>query len=466
MIEADITIIGGGIGGYVAAIRAAQLGKKIVLIEKDEIGGTCLNRGCIPTKNLLHSTEILDTVMHAAKYGVKVSGYEVDFTRMMTQKERVIRRLRQGVSRILKSHGIQVIQGTGSLLNPNEVLFSGESDEIIKTQNIILATGSTPQIPPIPGADSPQVVDSTAILKIGEIPQSLAIIGGGAIGLEFATIFSRLGSKVTVIEMMPQLLPQEDSEAVGILRSSLDDSGVLIQTSARVNAISDNGNQATVAYFHNNETKEIKAEKVLIATGRRPQYDQAQLDKTGISLDSNFVKVDEHLETTASGIYAVGDITGGYLLAHKAAEQGEIAAESIAGMVKAFNASFVPRCVYTAPEIASVGLDEAKAFEQGYHVQSGRFPYSANGRANASDDTIGQVKIITDTTNKKILGAIICGHLATELIHTVAVAMKTGGTTEDLADAIFAHPTFSESLKEASLDSLGRALHIFRKEQV
>ncbi|HEX78042.1 MAG TPA: dihydrolipoyl dehydrogenase [Dehalococcoidia bacterium] len=460
MIESDVAIIGGGPGGYVAAIRAAQLGLKVALVEKEALGGTCLNRGCIPTKALIRGVELLDAIRNAEEYGIAVAGVSTDFQKMMARKEAVVKRLVGGLEAVLLSHNIRIVRGVATLVSATEVEVAGEAKENIKARNVILAPGAVSAPIPAPGAQSPDILDSQAALSLGEIPKSLAIIGAGVIGVEFATIFARLGSSVTLLEALPKVLPQEDAEITSILEKSLRKIGIGIHTSAQVTRITDVPAGKSISFTVNGQPKEIQAQRVLAAVGRRPNTEGLGLDRLGIATEKGFIKVNERLETSLPGVYAVGDAVGGLQLAHKAFAEGEIAAENAAGQKTAMDYRVIPRCIYTIPEAAAVGMSEAEAREAGHDVQVGRFPLAGSGKATVLGETRGLVKVVADGDTGEILGVHICGPQATELIHEAVLVMNLEGTVEDLAAAIHAHPTLSEAVREAALDSRGLAIHM------
>ena len=466
-MEVDVAVIGGGPGGYVAAIRAAQLGLKVALIEKDAVGGTCLNRGCIPTKALIRGAELLETARQAEEYGVLATGISLDLQKMMRRKNTVVQRLVGGLQGVLKSNGIQVIKGVGLPTSARQVeITSAEGQkDTVQARAIILAPGAVPATIPVPGVQGTGVIDSTDALNLKEIPKSLLIIGAGVIGVEFATIFSRLGSQVTLVEMLPKLLPGEDEEVTAIVEKSLREQGVTIYTGATVTSIKDDEAGKAIAFTKNGEAQEIQGQLVLMAVGRKPDTEGLGLGALGVATEKGFIKVNEYLETSLPGVYAVGDAVGGPQFAHKAFADGEAAADNIAGQKTVADYKAIPRCVFTIPEIASVGLSEKEAQEAGYEVQVGRFPFIGNGKATILGHTEGLVKIVSDRGSGEILGVHICGPQATELIHEAALAMKMEVLVEDLANAIHGHPTLSEAIKEAALDSQGLAIHIPAKRK-
>jgi dihydrolipoamide dehydrogenase len=456
----SITVIGGGSGGYVAAIRAAQLGAQVVLIEKDTLGGTCLNRGCIPTKALLQSTEVYSLAKNAENFGVRVENASLDFSSAMEWKEATVKRLVGGVVSLMRKNKIKVIKGTGTLVEPTTVKIV-ESKEKIKSDSIIIATGSKPAKVPIKGIDEPGVINSDDALAMNHLPRSVLVIGGGVVGLEFAQILSRMGAKVTVVEIMPQILPGEDTEIAQTLASELREQGIEIYCGATISSIkSATSGESKVLFTTTAGGEELRTvEKVLLAVGRRANIDDTGIEELGITLDKGSIVVNEHMETNIPGIYAVGDVVGGLMLAHAAMAEGKCAAENITGLDSTMDYRAVPRCIYTSPEMAGVGLTEAEANKQYQDVRIGRFPFIASGRALTLNETNGLVKIIADAKYREILGVNILGPQASELIAEAVLAIQWGATCEELASCIHAHPTLSEAVMEASLNVDKRAIH-------
>jgi dihydrolipoamide dehydrogenase len=454
MANYDVCIIGAGPGGYVAAIRAAQLGGKVCVVEKDEVGGTCLNRGCIPTKALLNAIEVLSCVRDAGEFGINVTGYSFDFARMMSRKEEVVKRLRDGIGYLFKTKKIELVKGTGKFLDPNTVEAAGR---ILKANSIIIATGSVPMELPFFKYDGTGILSSDDILKIPYVPESLMIVGGGVIGCEFACIFVALGTEVTIIEMLEQIVPTEDKEIAKRLETILRKKGVKILTKTKIEKIEKRADGAVAKL---SDGTEVKAQTALVCVGRRPDSKDAGIENAGIKTERGRVVTDEFLRTNLPGVFAIGDVIGGYLLAHVASYEGIIAAENIFGKSRKADYTVVPNCIFTDPEIASVGLTEDKARTQGYDVKAGKFPFIASGKAQAMRKTEGFVKIVTDTKTGVILGGQIIGPHATDLIAEVAVAMGANCTAGHLAEIIHAHPTLAESIMEAAHSVNGRAIHI------
>lgn len=463
MVEKDIVIIGGGPGGYVAAIRAAQLGGKVILIEKEELGGTCLNWGCIPTKALLRGVEILDLIEGGKDYGILAGPVTVDFAKLMARKDRAVKTLVGGVSGLMKANGIEVIKGTGKLISPQviEVVNAKQEKEIYQARKIILAAGSVSAEIPIPGVKLPGVIDSYGALQLKQIPESMVIIGAGPIGLEFGTVYAALGAKVTVLEMLPQILPSEDPEIAAALEKTLRRFKIQTLTGIKVQKIVEGPEgKLQVTAAAGAEEKIFPAQYVLMAVGRKPNVEGLGLEEAGVRFSKKGIEVNERMETNIPGVYAIGDVTGKWLLAHYASAQGEVAAKNALGQEAQMDERVVPRCVYTLPEVASVGLTEQKAREEGYEIKIGRFPFSANGKATILGERNGLVKIVADGKYGEILGVHIFGPHATDLIGEAVVAMRLEGTATDIGQAIHPHPTLTEALMEAAFDVEGTAVHI------
>ena len=463
MVEKDLVIIGGGPGGYVAAIRAAQLGGKVTLIEQEELGGTCLNWGCIPTKALLRGVEILDLIEGGKDYGIQPGSVTVDFAKLMARKDRAVKTLVGGVSGLMKANGIEVIKGTGRLVSPQkiEVVNAKQEKEIYQARKIILAPGSVSAEIPIPGAKLPGVIDSNGALTLKEIPESLVIIGAGPIGLEFGTVYAALGAKVTVLEMLPQVLPSEDPEIAAVLEKTLRRFKIQSLTGVKVEKIIERpeGKLQVTAAVGGGE-KVFPAQYVLMAVGRKPKVEGLGLEEAGVKFSKKGIEVNDKMETNIPGVYAIGDVTGKWLLAHYASAQGEVAARNALGQEAQMDERVVPRCVYTLPEVASVGLTEKKAGEEGHRVKVGRFPFAANGKATILGERNGLVKIVADEKYDEILGVHIVGPHATDLIGEAVVAMRLEGTAPDIGHAIHPHPTLTEAMMEAAFDVDGTAVHI------
>ncbi|MBA7620608.1 Dihydrolipoyl dehydrogenase [subsurface metagenome] len=464
MKQSDVVIVGGGPAGYVAAIRASQLGGKVILIEKDALGGTCLNRGCIPTKALLHSVEILELVRKGKDYGISVGEPSIDFTQMMNRKDTVVNTLVTGVQYLMRSNAIELIKGTGKVISPTEVAVDSGQQEVVRAAKIVLTPGSVPSVVPIPGVDGSGVITSDDALQLSEIPRSLLVIGGGAIGVEFATIFAKLGTRVTIVEMLPQIIPTEDQELSISLRRVLERDRIKIFTSAQVGRIEDDpeGDKLISVVTGEGEQK-LTAELVLVAVGRKPNIEGLGLERVGIKTEQGSIAVNDRMETNIPGIYAAGDAIGGILLAHVASAEGEVAVENALGKKSVINYKVVPRCIYTMPEVAAVGLTESQAREEELNLKIGRFPFTANPRALILGQPDGFVKVLSDAKSGEIFGIHIFGPQATELISEATLAMRMEATVSEISSTIHAHPTLSEAMRETALDAEGMVVHMPRK---
>jgi len=459
----NLVIIGGGPAGYVGAICASQLGANVTLIEKDEVGGTCLNVGCIPTKVLTSTAHLYMSMKRSERWGLKTHGINLDFPQVMKRKQMVAQRLVTGVKSLLKARGINLIKGSAGFLTEKVIEVKTDKDNIqkIEADKILIATGSVPIMLPVPGMKLEGVVDSTGALSFNQVPKSLLVIGGGAIGCEFAYIYHSFGAQVTIVEMLSQILPGEDHEIVASLRTSLERSGIKIFTDSKVSKITPGKEgKKNVSVSSLKEEIDIEVEKILVSVGRKANTKDLGLEKLGIKMDRSNVKVDEYLRTNLPDVYAAGDCIGNWLLAHVASREAELAVENALGAQKKMDYTAVPRCIFTHPEIGSVGLTEKQATEQGIKIKTGKFPFLANGRAQAEDEAEGMVKIIADADSRKILGAHILGPRATDLIAELTLAMQMGAKTEDLIDTIHAHPTLAEPIREAALKLEGRPIHI------
>lgn len=460
MKEFQVAVLGGGPGGYEAAIRCSQLGLKTALIEARELGGTCLNRGCIPTKALLHSAELFEEAKNAAAFGVKAENVSFDFAAMAKHKDGVVARLRRGIEALEKGHGVEVIRGFGKLTGKNTIDINGET---VRAEKIILAMGSAPARPPIPGIDGKNVMTSDDILAMESCPDSFVIIGGGVIGMEFATLFATLGKPVTVIEMMPSILPGVEKEITDLLLAGLGKK-VKVITGAKVTAI-EGGDSVTVRYEENGTAQTAQGGACIVSVGRRPMTKDMGLKALGIRMNRGFVDVDDFLETSIPGIYAIGDITGKIQLAHVASAQGLVAAANCAGKRERMAYDIVPACIYTSPEIAYVGMTEEKAKAAGREFAVGRFNVAGNGRAMVMGAASGLAKILSDAKTGEILGAQLMAPRATDMIAEICAAMKCEGTIEELAATIHPHPTVSEVIMEAAHDAEGLCCHAMPKRK-
>jgi dihydrolipoamide dehydrogenase len=452
----DIVIIGGGPGGYVAAIRAAQLGVKVLLAEERELGGTCLNRGCIPTKAMVHCAEAYSVAKHGEEIGLSFSDLSLDFAGVARHRDRVVGTLVQGVHSLMKGNGIEVVQKRAQILAPGKVVV-GERE--VETRNIIIATGSAQGKPPIPGIDSPGVVDTDIILEAKTLPKSLLVLGGGVVGVEFASIMAAFGVDVTLVEMLPGLLSTLDSELGKRLGICLRKAGVSIHTGTRVCSIAPGPGGLNVELEGKKGNQQVTVEQVLLAAGRMPNFGGLDLDGLGIEYDRRKgIKVDETMATNVPGIWAIGDCVGNLMLAHVASHEGIVAVENIMGQEARMDYRVVPSCVFTNPEVASVGLSEEEAKEQGIEYRVAKFPFMANGKALAQNTTDGLVKIVA-AADGEILGVHILGPHASDLIAEAAVAVHQRLKAEELVGIIHAHPTLAEAVAEAAHGLAGGYLH-------
>ena len=459
-MDCDVAVLGGGPGGYTAAIRAAQLGAKTVCIEKEpELGGTCLRVGCIPTKAWVQTAFALKEAEETfAKLGVNVGPPTLDFAKANEWKSGVSHQMTQGVATLFKANGVEWVKGTGRFTDPNTIAVEGEGAENVTFKHAIIATGSFPLRPPIDGLDSPRCVDSTGLLAQTEVPRRLVVLGGGIIGCEFASIFRRFGSEVSIVEMLPQLIPQEDADASKELAKQFQRRGIELHLETTCDRVEDTGSALTVHF--GGQTKE--ADLMLVATGRGPTVENLGLEQAQIEFDKRKgIAADEHRRTTQQHIYAVGDCAGYWQLAHTAFREGEVAAENAMGHDATVDNRGVPRPIYTDPEIAGVGLTEQEAREQyGDDVEVGVFPWVANARAVMQNETVGWVKSIHESRYGELLGLIMVGPHVTDLIEAGTIALDAEATVETVADGMAAHPTLSEAIKEAGLVALGRAIHL------
>lgn len=462
-IKVDVAVLGGGPGGYVAALKASQLGGKVALVEGEGLGGVCTHKGCIPTKALLHSASLIERIKSSGLHGVSVSDFSVDFPRTMDRVQRIVNRLAKGVEYLLNKSGVEVVRGIGRIRKHGllEVASTDKGGEVeINWRRLIIATGSRPFKVPVPGIDGENVITSDDIFKLRDLPQSVVIIGGGAVGVEFATIMSGLGCEVSLVEMMPRLIPSEDNSAGNLLKKELEKRGVRVEVGARVTRVSEGDGLKNVEATKGSEKLSLEGEVVLCASGRAPNTENIGLEILRVELtDKGFIKVDERMETNIPGVYAVGDVVGRYLFAHTAMQEGLIAAENAMGGQASMDYRVVPRCVYSQPEAAFIGISEDSAREGGYEIGVAEFPLIANGRALTLDSTTGMAKLIYGKRFGELLGAVIVAPEASELIHEIALAMRLEATVEDLAGMIHAHPTLSEILREAALRASGKPLH-------
>jgi dihydrolipoamide dehydrogenase len=485
--EFDLVVVGGGPGGYPAAIRAAQLGLKTALVEKERPGGVCLNWGCIPTKAMLRSAEVLETMQHSAELGVLADNVRLDYPGVVKRKEKVVKTLTDGVAALLKANGVTVIDGHARFTGPRTVEVVGVGDAplgpggprynapaaaggrpvaTLEGRSLIVATGSTPALLPIPGIDLPGVVTSDGAFLLGEVPRRIVIIGASAVGAEWATMFNAFGSEVTMVELMATMLPAEDEDMGKTLARSFAKRGIKVQTSRTVSEIAPAGDadgaglRVTVTDPDGGRPEAVETDVVLVGVGRRPNTEGLDLERAGVAADQRgWVQVDDQLRTNVDGVHAIGDVTGKVLLAHVASHQGLVAAAVIAGHDERIDYRTVPAATFTHPEVASVGLSEARAKEAGHDVVVGRFPFTALGRAQTYGSTEGLVKVVADKRYGEVLGVHIIGPGASDLIPEGVMAMRLEATLEEIADTIHAHPTLGESTMEATMVALGLPVH-------
>lgn len=462
-IEADITIIGSGPGGYVAAIQAAKLGANVVLIEKEKIGGTCLNSGCIPTKAMVRSAEIYRNCKESAEYGVLVDNINVDINKIVTRKDNIVKELVQGIDYLLSKNQVKVIKGTAEIKDKNTIQVNSAKEETtITSKNIIIATGSKSCQLNIEGKDLENVITSKELLDIKELPSKIAIVGGGVIGMEFAFILSTLNVKVSVVEYMDNILPMLDDDVCKEITKIALDAGIKLYTSSKVESIveSENG-ECIVSFTKDDKAKFVTADKVLMAVGRKPFYEGIGIEKLGVELNENKrgIKVNDKMQTNIENIYAIGDVTNIIQLAHVASHQGIVAVKNILGENNKMEYDVVPSAIFTVPEIGMVGISEKEAKEKNIDIKVGVFPFAANGKALTLGETKGFVKLIKDNETDRIIGGTIIGPHATDLMSEIAVAIKNNLKAEDIIETIHAHPTTAESLHEAALSLEGGALH-------
>ncbi|MBI3787615.1 MAG: dihydrolipoyl dehydrogenase [Ignavibacteriales bacterium] len=458
----DVTIIGSGPGGYVAAIRAAQLGMKVGIVERDKMGGICLNWGCIPSKALLKSAEMYHTFKKAEEFGFTYSDLKIDFPKIIKRSRGVADRISKGVEYLMKKNKIEVIAGTAKLTGKNsmEISNDGKVTDTIKTKFTILATGGRPRSLPGVTIDRTKIITSTEAMLLQQPPKTMLVIGGGAIGIEFAYFYNAFGTKVTIIEMLPSVLPKEDKEITKILESSLKKQGIEILTNTKVESVNI-GNEVIIKVSDKDGTKELKGDVALMAVGVQGNVENLGLETAGVKVDRAAIVVDKYGKTNVDGIYAIGDVSGAPWLAHAASHQGIIAAEHLAGKaMHGFDRGNIPSCTYCQPQVASIGMTEETAIAAGYKVKVGRFPFRPLGKAMAIGETEGTVKLVFDEKYGELLGAHIIGSEATELIAELGLARALESTNEEIQRTMHAHPTLSEAIMEAAGDAFGQAINI------
>jgi dihydrolipoamide dehydrogenase len=460
----DLVVIGSGPGGYVAAIRAAQLGFRTACVEKYPIlGGTCLNVGCIPSKALLDSSEHFAFTRHGIEaHGIKVAGVELDLPTMMARKDKVVDELTRGVGFLFKKNNVEPVHGIGRIVSPTEITVTGESGtRTLATKRILIATGSKPVTLPGIAYDGRRIVHSTDALTLPEVPKRMLVIGAGAIGLELGSVWMRLGAEVTVLEFMDRAVPLMDKRSGTLLQRALTKQGMKFHFQTTAKGARVDGDQVVVTIEEAGATRDERCDVLLVAVGRRPYTEGLGAKEAGVAFDERGrVIVGEHYATKVPGIFAIGDVIAGPMLAHKAEEEGIAAVERMAGIAGHVAYECVPNVVYTWPELASVGLSEDEAKQKGHEVRVGTFPFLANGRAKAMGERDGQVAIVADQTTDRVLGAHIIGPRASDLIAEIATAMEMGASAEDIARSVHAHPTLPEAVREAALGVDGRSIHI------
>jgi dihydrolipoamide dehydrogenase len=461
--ELDLIIIGSGPGGYVAGIRAGQLGLKTAVVEKDpKLGGTCLHRGCIPTKALLHTASMLDEIREAAALGIQVGEPSLDVPKAQERKRKVVDSNARGIEGLFKKNKVTWLSGLGRVAGPNEVVVEGSGGaQSYGARFIMIATGSVPRDIPSAPADGQKVLNSDHILELDRVPKSLAVLGAGAVGTEFASIFRSFGSEVILIEMLPRLLPIEDEEVSAELEKALRRRGIKGMPGTKMTRYEPTENGVRLEVERNGKTETLEAELLLSAIGRRPVTENLGLEALGIELERGYIKVNGLMQTAVPHIYAIGDVVNTPWLAHVASAEGILAVEHMAGHhVKPLNYERVPSCTYCEPEVASVGLTEAKARERGYDVKVGKFPFTALGKAKIIGKSVGFVKIVREAKYDEVLGVHIIGAHATDLIAEACAVLQLEGTNEELIRTIHAHPTLSEAVMEAAHAAAGAAIHI------
>lgn len=464
-MERDLLIIGGGPGGYEAAIKGAQLGLKVTLIEEDKMGGTCLNRGCIPTKALYKNSEIINSLKNINNFGVAISDYNIDMVQIQNRKNIVVNKLVSGIDQLLKGYGIEVIKGRAVLKGNKTIEINADGSIIeITAQKIIIATGSTTSSIQIPGIGSKGVLTSDEALNLEHIPKSMVILGGGVIGVEFAGIFAALGTQVTIIEFMPRILYRLDEELSKKLTLQLKKQGIKIVTGTSVKEITETEDGLKIIASNTKGTSEYICDNLLISIGRVPNIKGLGLENEKIEFDNKGIKVNKFYQTSSDGIYAIGDVIGGQMLAHVASEEGKVCVENILGLNSNVNYNAVPSCVYSFPELATVGLTETEANEKNIKYLTGKFMFGANGKALTMGEGEGFIKVMAHEDSHEIIGVHILGPHASDLIHEGVLAIQNRLTVEDIKESIHSHPTLAEVFYEAVCDCIGEAIHTLPKK--
>jgi len=458
--NADLAVLGAGPGGYVAAIRAKKLNIDVVIIEKENLGGVCLNYGCIPTKTLAHTTDVIEAMKKSAELGINISELSIDFSKVMSRKDKIVAMNRSGLEYNFKKNQIDIIKGEGKLASKNKIIVRGNDGNSteVNAKNIIIATGShASSVPPFI-LDNEGILDNIGILSLKEKPETMLVVGGGVVGCEFSNIFATLGTKVTIVELMPSILINEDEEVSSLIYKIFTRKGIEIHTGVTVENVNKENNKY-LCKLSNNQT--IIVDKILVSVGRKPNSNNIGLSEVGVETDTKgFIKVDKYLRTNISNIFAIGDVIGGgYQLAHVASSEGIIAVENVLNKNKEMKYNVIPWAIFTTPEIGTVGLNKKQAEEKGYEVCTGTFSFKNSGKAVAIQETEGFVKIFTDASSGEILGSTIVGPHASDLIHEVVLAMNGELTVDQIAETIHAHPTLSEAIMEAAEDCFGLSTH-------
>lgn len=452
----DLVVIGAGPGGYVAAIRAAQLGMKTAIVEKDACGGTCLNYGCIPTKALYKNAEVVDEIARAAEFGVDVKGYSIDMEKVQARKAKIVKTLSGGVEGLLKANKVELVRGAAKIMAPGKVEVDGK---VLETGKILIASGSKSSKPPIKGIDNSGVITSKEALEMDHVPGKIVIIGGGVIGIEFAGIYRAFGAEVTVVEFMPKIIPAVDKEITDRLQKLLEKKGIRFMVGTKVEEISKSGSALSVTVDKAGEKSSLPCDQVLVSTGRELDIEGLNLDGLGVAYDRKGVKVDENYMTSVPGIYAIGDVIGGVMLAHVASEEGKVCVERMAGEDARVDYDLIPSAIFTFPDVASIGLSEEQAKERGLEYEVGKFQFAGNGKALTMNAAEGMMKVIVSKDKQKILGVHIVGPNASDLLAEAAIAMRGEFTVEEAANTMHGHPTLSEAFEEALTLTLGRGIH-------
>ena len=456
----DVAVIGGGPGGYVAAIRAGQLGLRTALVEQDELGGICLNWGCIPSKALLKNAEVLSLFHRAEEFGISVDNLQYDFGKAIDRSRGVVRRLTAGVASLLRKNKVEHVKGRGLLLDAHTVAVD-DGSRTLTAANVIVATGARPR--PVPGleVDGDTIIGSREALEIRDVPSPVGIVGGGATGVEFAYLYRAYGAEVTIVEMMPRLIPSEDEEMGQQLERAFSGQGIQTLTGSRVTAVEKRAGGAVLSVDTPEGSRELEVQRVLVAVGVQGNVEGLGLEELGVRIERGFVQVDERMRTDAPGVYAIGDVTGRLLLAHVAQAQGVLAVETIAGVdSRTLDYRMMPRAVYCQPQVTGFGYTEREAVDEGFSVKVGRFPFRANGKSLAAGESEGMVKVVADGETGEILGAHMIGAEVTEMLPEIALTHLLEGSVSELGWLVHSHPTLSEAIKEAALAVEGEAIHV------